>query len=485
MAKAQSAIDFLNTYAFALLLIAIIMGLLVFFANVPTKAVPPSCNFAAQLNCKDALFGNTTTSNSELVILASDTQPGIINISSFNAVIDNIASESGVCVPDSVTAGESVYCIAYFGFRARAGVEYTGYFTMHANYCAYSIQNVSSGSCTSSPSDYQLRGSVTAQGAANAIQPTAAYVPITITNTEPVPAPAGFQQMITFQPSAYAQYERSDLGNIRFYYNGDELRSWCESNCASSSGSSWAVFWVKMPVAVPASTATHNSITIDMYFMPTFLGYDGVFAGEAPQLSSTYGQYDNGASVFGFYDNFAGSTLNPGWTVMGGSSAGTVTVSNGVTLSGGSSGWWGIENTYPVPEPSVIELYGETMTANGFGAGTYNGVGFIDRAGLTPTAWGIAQTSNGLVLGATFVDGGTSPALDTWYLIGGFYVSGSPVLYANYLEQVSTTYAFSSSYLVLNVYQGADAVYQWVRTRAYPPNGVMPSTTLGGVVQLT
>ena len=37
--------------------------------------------------------------------------------------------------------------------------------------------------------------------------------------------------------------------------------------------------------------------------------------GEAPQLSPTYAEYDDGASVFSFYDNFAGTSLNTSkWT---------------------------------------------------------------------------------------------------------------------------------------------------------------------------
>lgn len=58
------------------------------------------------------------------------------------------------------------------------------------------------------------------------------------------------------------------------------------------------------------------------------------FTGEAPQLSGTYGQYDNGALVFNtFYDDFAGSSLSSNWGSNYATGTGTLTVSNGLTIS--------------------------------------------------------------------------------------------------------------------------------------------------------
>src|SRR5579875_774278 len=50
--------------------------------------------------------------------------------------------------------------------------------------------------------------------------------------------------------------------------------------------------------------------------------------GVAPQLTSTYGQYDNGINVFQFYDNFAGTSLSSKWSSFG-YGAPTLTVNNG------------------------------------------------------------------------------------------------------------------------------------------------------------
>ena len=51
--------------------------------------------------------------------------------------------------------------------------------------------------------------------------------------------------------------------------------------------------------------------------------------GESPQLSGTYGQYDDGANVFPFYDNFAGNSLSGKWSNTGSD----VAVNNGMTIT--------------------------------------------------------------------------------------------------------------------------------------------------------
>ena len=51
------------------------------------------------------------------------------------------------------------------------------------------------------------------------------------------------------------------------------------------------------------------------------------YLGEAPELSPTYAQYDNGIYVFNYYENFVGTSLPSGWTVSGV----TYTVNNGIS----------------------------------------------------------------------------------------------------------------------------------------------------------
>src|SRR5579872_313736 len=122
-----------------------------------------------------------------------------------------------------------------------------------------------------------------------------AYVSITLTNSQTSATPATFQQKVTFNPSSYSTYEASSLGNIRFCVDtmcSNKLFAWLESctpSCTTSATS--ASVWVKLTSSISASGGT---LTIYMVFLPTTTTFDGNYWGEAPTLSGSYAQYDNG-----------------------------------------------------------------------------------------------------------------------------------------------------------------------------------------------
>ena len=139
------------------------------------------------------------------------------------------------------------------------------------------------------------------------------YVAVNITNSQTTATPSPFQQMITVNALNYTSYMtyNNNFANFEYFYaNGTIIPAWIESN---SSGK--LITWVKLTPNIAAS----GKLTIYLGFASTSTnllsssGTSGI--GEAPQLSSTYAQYDDGASVFNFYDDFAGTSLNTNkWT---------------------------------------------------------------------------------------------------------------------------------------------------------------------------
>ncbi|HLQ21396.1 MAG TPA: hypothetical protein VK127_03705, partial [Nitrososphaerales archaeon] len=135
--------------------------------------------------------------------------------------------------------------------------------------------------------------------AAQAATGVVAYVPITLTNNQGSATPATFQQKITWNPSSYSSYEASDLGNVRFCADSacaTTLNAWlesCTSSCTTSATSATA--WVKLISAIAGSAGTQ---TVYMTFLSTSTHFDGVYWGEAPNISGVYGANDNGANVF-------------------------------------------------------------------------------------------------------------------------------------------------------------------------------------------
>ncbi len=74
--------------------------------------------------------------------------------------------------------------------------------------------------------------------------------------------------------------------------------------------------------------------------------FDGVYWGEAPELSSTYGKYDNGANVFSLY--FKGNTATTNFNVIS---------STGYTLAQGTA-------TYGTSTINVLKLTSNGVTAS-------------------------------------------------------------------------------------------------------------------------
>jgi hypothetical protein len=133
-----------------------------------------------------------------------------------------------------------------------------------------------------------------------------AYVPINITNTQSIATPSPIQVMIIVNSAEYATYEAADLSNVAFTYSNTTLiPSWLESG--NSNSSTTTVYWLKVD-GIPAK----SSVTVNMSFYPvTDNVLNNVSTGEAPLLSPTYGEYDDGANVFIVYADFLNG-LN-GW----------------------------------------------------------------------------------------------------------------------------------------------------------------------------
>ncbi|HUI87053.1 MAG TPA: hypothetical protein VLY21_07855, partial [Nitrososphaerales archaeon] len=221
------------------------------------------------------------------------------------------------------------------------------------------------------------------------------YVPITITNSQSSATPTPFQQMVTWDPATYSAYEATNLGNVRFCADvacATTLYGWlesCSSTCSTSgSTSTSATAWVRLASSIAGSGGT---LTIYMVFSPTSTNFDGVYWGEAPQLSGTYAQYDNGASVFTNYWNFSGTGCPTGWTCSG------TTINNGISAASAASYAY-TTSTYGLTS-TMLDFYGTFPTATS----VYNaGFGYNHDTPNGPTVmWTINTNTGGSGCGST------------------------------------------------------------------------------------
>ena len=321
------------------------------------------------------------------------------------------------------------------------------------------------------------------------------YSQLTVSNSQSTATPSPFQQMVNFTSSDpdWTSISTSNFGqNVEFfYYNGTVIPSWLENYTSSH-----ALWWLKI-AAIPAG----SSETVYVGFAPTSTNlFNTVNDGEAPQLSSTYAEYDDGANVFNSYWNFAGTTLSSGWST---SDSGGITISNGVQINAGS-----VYTTSVVFNSlnDVEEMYSKYTSLN---SGNYAGItqsnSQAPEGGNTGSNAEILWITNSgsnefYVFSANGVSSNYNlqnsipsefiPNLNQYYVIGSFVsnnIVGEQVNY-NTLLKASGTFS-TSQYIILGFFGGSSSgttpinpiFVQWVRVRAYPPNGIMPSVSFGSL----
>ena len=329
-------------------------------------------------------------------------------------------------------------------------------------------------------------------------QTIVAYVPVTLANSQSGATNNPLQVLINWNPSMYSTYLRSDLGNVRWCADNacaTTLFAWLEGCSAScSSNSTTANTWVRLTSSISGGGGT---LTIYMVFLSTATGFDGIYWGEAPRLSATYGLYDNGANVFTFYDDFQGTSLSSKWAPSN-SGCPAPTVNNGITLlcstAGGSSAisFATAQSTRNVIVEAAMNVYGSSGTdirdrVNHGLAGTsvadfgyfYVGTSFNYYFG------GSSSTLVPVSSSATSYN-----ILDQQIMTSSGQLSWNSLNYPAYTSIYSNTATFTpgSTFTVgfsatLDPGGGTTSEMQmeFVRIRAEPPSNIMPSVSLGSV----
>ena len=185
-------------------------------------------------------------------------------------------------------------------------------------------------------------------------------VPVTLTNSASSATPNPYNQIVTVDSNTYSGYESSDLSNVEWFTGTTVIPSWIESGASNTATST--IYYLRVPLSVGASsTATIYlgfTSTSTNLFSPT--GNEGVY----PTFTSTYAQYDNGAVVFPYYWNFAGTTLPSGITDTTNANGGA-----GFTINNG----WSAKDAY----------------------GVYSAVGFYTTTPVSPSnyMWNVYSTN--------------------------------------------------------------------------------------------
>ncbi len=474
--KSQSAMEYLMTYGWAILIVAVVLGALFelgIFSG--TTFGGNACIPASGYLCNNPVLSTN----------------GLLSVSfgevGYQITITGVSCSTNSTAPSSFQSADILMesgQIENLNFSCplpsdQLDTPFSGYLFIEYNTLNYPTQVVRFATVATK---------ALLSGAPSAASSSISNVPITLSNAEGVPTPAPFQQMISFNPSSYSSYESADLGNIRFYQGSTELYSWCESGCASSSSS--AIFWVKLPSGIAANSNT----IINMNFESVGTNYDGIFAGAEPQESTTYAQYDNGANVFTFYDNFAGNALSSNWIASLGPGS-VLQVSNSITLippSGTASSFVYTKSDYG---QGVVDFY--TLMQAPTGSSNYcasyiglmtNSLTYNNLAALGSCEYYgdfVGLFSSTSIGASSYVDAGSAFTVLAPYSV--LIPSNTPTSISaqvNYGSTVTITTdmpTLQQPIMITEQANGKPIKIIWIRFRAYPPNGVMPTVTLGAL----
>ncbi|BFI73249.1 hypothetical protein YN1_2360 [Nanoarchaeota archaeon] len=345
---------------------------------------------------------------------------------------------------------------------------------------------------------------------------------ITITNSQPIPTPAPFQQDIAIcngnvnLGNNFAYVDNSTLfneidsngQNVYFFTNindptGSLLYSWYEGQ-ENFNRTYCDVWWVKLPNGIPAN----SNYTIYMHIGNSSNNYYSQYypyVGAPIQVLST-SQYDNGNYVFNYYQNFGGlSSLPSGWSIIYCSVSPnfgtdyTILPSNGCNSGITTTNNYSIQNNIIEAELSIPVTSGTTFDVIVFGIGnastTYTyfigGGGGLTVGGNNDGA-AFSYNNNGNA-GLFELYSGNTTIGSTYYnnitTIYGIGLNSTTIdFYINYTTVGSSTILPSNTTLPITIAQQASLqnyLVYWVRIRSYPPNGVMPSFSIQPAVLIT
>jgi len=507
--KAQSAMEYLMTYGWAILIVAVVLGALYSLGVFNGAAfLGTSCISASGFYCTNPTLSTggvltvtigqatgTTFKNAYLYFVpmgtnfsTSDPSTSIGTLNSGQQVTASIPLGVGSPYPAAYTLGTPISGYLYLQFTDIYG-------TTEVNKIATVLTKViasSSGATFSQPTSIPS-GIV-------------AYVPITIANSQSSATPSPFQQMIQINEGNYANYiaYNGNIANFEFFtQSGQILPAWIESN---NSGT--LTVWVKLPNGIPAS----SSLTIYLGFaskttnLLSSSGTSGV--GEAAQLSSTYGEYDDIASlmqpglIYQIYYYGSGACSSSGYQ----NNVYAATLGNGVTISSCASF---VSSTNPFTTNQI----GNTQNVDGanqgnviinYQSGYSGGVAYPNPpVSNTGDSWiiktiGWADLPNQKVIFYGGADDGIAAGYSTSgssssgaYWLGG--TSNPNNIYSGWHDQGYTAYSGTLSPGTYRVEQdyyengGSSYTAFWTNATvnyyhaAYPPNGVMPSVSFGGL----
>ena len=137
----QSAFEFITTYGWAILILAVVIALLYYFIGIPSTSVPSKCQFLFGSNCQ-GIIATSMASSTKMTMIITNAQ----NYPIFNPLIkvatDSYGNLSAACLPANalVNPGSEIICNVTIPEKISPGTTITG--TIYLNITACPSGNI-------------------------------------------------------------------------------------------------------------------------------------------------------------------------------------------------------------------------------------------------------------------------------------------------------------------------------------------------------
>lgn len=133
MLRLQSAVEFLFTYSWALLIIGILAVFILFFVSVSRAVVPTGCSFTSGLGCAGMSIGSNAL-GTRINIVATNGQDYTLD-NPFVVIGTAYGTASAFCAPTNVVQGGSMLCTVSLNNQIKTGTHVYGNMSMSMSTC--------------------------------------------------------------------------------------------------------------------------------------------------------------------------------------------------------------------------------------------------------------------------------------------------------------------------------------------------------------
>ena len=151
--RSQTALEYLTSYAWAILIIAVVTALFYLYIQTPS-ALPSTCTFINGFYCKDILLqSNTITHNTFLTVALTNAQAYAIGNPKLYVGINATNTTTFSCSPQFVLPGGSIICNANVPINTNLGMLLAGDMYLNATYCGLLGNYIYTSNCVGGPKE--------------------------------------------------------------------------------------------------------------------------------------------------------------------------------------------------------------------------------------------------------------------------------------------------------------------------------------------